>query len=134
MVASDGGVFAFGDAPFHGSATQTAGSQPVVGMATTPDGSGNWIATGGRDLGVFVVTCYTLQGSTATGSHVDNDTAAVDPSVIPLGTRVFVDSVGARTAKDTGADIKGNRLDVWSPSADDCRNFGRQSLHVWGES
>ncbi len=51
LVASDGGVFSYGDAGFYGSAGGTRLNKPVVGMATTPDGGGYWLVA--SDGGVF---------------------------------------------------------------------------------
>ncbi len=51
MAAADGGVFAFGDAPYLGSMGGTALYAPVVGMAATPDGKGYWLVA--ADGGVF---------------------------------------------------------------------------------
>ena len=51
LVASDGGVFSFGDAAFHGSTGGMRLNQPVVGMAAGPDGSGYWLVA--SDGGVF---------------------------------------------------------------------------------
>jgi hypothetical protein len=51
LVASDGGIFAYGDAAFHGSAGNVALTQPVVGMAATPDGGGYWLVA--SDGGIF---------------------------------------------------------------------------------
>ena len=51
MVASDGGVFAFGDAAFHGSAGGTTLAAPIVGITATADGNGYWMD--GADGGVF---------------------------------------------------------------------------------
>ena len=51
LVASDGGVFAFGDATFHGSTGALPLNSPVVGMAATRDGDGYWlVACRRRDL------------------------------------------------------------------------------------
>jgi hypothetical protein len=50
-AASDGGVFSFGDATFHGSATPMHLAAPIVGIAPTPDGKGYWLAA--SDGGVF---------------------------------------------------------------------------------
>ena len=51
MVASDGGIFDFGDAGFFGSAGSIPLNKPVVGMAATLDGHGYWIAA--TDGGIF---------------------------------------------------------------------------------
>jgi Cu/Zn superoxide dismutase len=51
LAASDGGVFAFGDAPYLGGMGGTKLNQPVVGMAATPTGAGYWLAA--ADGGVF---------------------------------------------------------------------------------
>jgi hypothetical protein len=51
LVASDGGVFSYGDAGFYGSAGGTPLNKPVVGMAPTPDGGGYWLVA--SDGGVF---------------------------------------------------------------------------------
>ena len=51
MAASDGGVFTFGDATFHGSLGGLALHRPIVGMAATPDGGGYWLVA--SDGGVF---------------------------------------------------------------------------------
>ena len=51
VCASDGGVFTYGDARFHGSLGNIDLAAPIVGMATTPDGGGYWLL--GKDGGVF---------------------------------------------------------------------------------
>ena len=51
LVASDGGVFAYGDAQFSGSAGATHLNEPIVGMAPTADGDGYWLVA--SDGGVF---------------------------------------------------------------------------------
>jgi hypothetical protein len=51
LVASDGGVFTFGDATFFGSAAGVHLNQPVDGIEATPDGRGYWLAA--ADGGVF---------------------------------------------------------------------------------
>jgi hypothetical protein len=51
LVASDGGVFCFGTATFHGSTGAIRLNQPVVGMAATPTGLGYWLTA--RDGGIF---------------------------------------------------------------------------------
>jgi hypothetical protein len=63
LVAADGGIFAFGDAAFHGSAGGMRLGAPVVGMAATPDGAGYWLVA--ADGGVFGFGNATFAGSPA---------------------------------------------------------------------
>jgi len=63
LVASDGGVFAFGDAAFHGSTGATPLDAPIVGMAATPDGGGYWLVA--SDGGVFAFGDAAFEGSAA---------------------------------------------------------------------
>ena len=51
LVGRDGGIFAFGDAAFHGSTGAIRLNQPVVGMAPTPSGRGYWLVA--ADGGIF---------------------------------------------------------------------------------
>ncbi len=53
LVAADGGIFTFGNARFHGAATNRSDGTPIVGLAPTPSGHGYWIASaGGGTVGV----------------------------------------------------------------------------------
>lgn len=64
-------------------------------------------------------------GITATGAHVkEGETIAVDPSVIPLGTKVYIEGVGVRIAEDTGGAIIGNRIDVYMSDLNAAIQFG----------
>lgn len=58
-------------------------------------------------------TVYTGGGITASGLPATENVIAVDPRVIPLGTRVYIDGIGFRTAADTGGAIKGNFIDIY---------------------
>ena len=51
MVATDGGIFNYGDATFYGSAGSVPLNKPIVGMAATPDGGGYWLVA--SDGGIF---------------------------------------------------------------------------------
>src|SRR5690625_1118718 len=84
-------------------------------------------------------TAYTAQcdgctGITATGidlnANSNKKVVAVDPSVIPLGSRVHVEGYGEAIAGDTGGAIKGDRIDVHLPTKDAALGFGRQSVNV----
>jgi 3D (Asp-Asp-Asp) domain-containing protein len=59
-------------------------------------------------------------------------TIAVDPKVIPYGSRVFIPGFGWRVAEDTGAQIKGNRIDVLVENEEKAYKLGRKSaLVLW---
>jgi hypothetical protein len=60
-VGSDGGIFAFGDAGFYGSASGLSPGSPIVGMASTPDGQGYWVVA--SDGGVFAFGDAGFHGS-----------------------------------------------------------------------
>src|SRR5699024_2317005 len=70
-------------------------------------------------------------GITASGTKAKVGTVAVDPNVIPLGTRLYVDGYGFCVAEDTGGAIKGNRIDLFFNSTSEARNFGRRQVKVY---
>lgn len=82
----------------------------------------------------YTAHCEGCSGVTATGVDLNADpdakVIAVDPSVIPLGSKVYVEGYGYATADDTGGDIKGDRIDLHVPSTDEALDYGRQSLNV----
>jgi 3D (Asp-Asp-Asp) domain-containing protein len=55
---------------------------------------------------------------------------AVDPSVIPLGTRLTIPGYGEGVAADTGGAIRGNRIDLWFPSLAKARAWGRRTVTI----
>jgi len=67
---------------------------------------------------------------TATGRNARLPGVAVDPKVIPLGSRVYIPGYGWRLADDTGGAIKGRRIDLRLPSRGECLRFGRQKMTV----
>lgn len=75
-------------------------------------------------------TAYCLRGYTASGTYVGPGTVAVDPRVIPLGTRLYVSGYGYATARDTGGAIVGNKIDVWFPSLGQCYQWGYRHVTV----
>lgn len=82
-----------------------------------------------------VATAYSGDGITATGkTPVRNpggiSTIAVDPSFIPLGSKVYVEGYGYAIASDTGGAIKGNIIDLFLNSSGECRNWGRRPVTV----
>ena len=73
---------------------------------------------------------------TATGTTVRRNpdgysTVAVDPRVIPLGTKLYIEGYGLAIAEDTGGAIVGNKVDVYVNSYDDAVNWGRRQVNVY---
>lgn len=71
------------------------------------------------------------QGITAMGIPATYGIAAVDPSVIPLGTRLYVPGYGEALAADTGGAINGYRIDLCMESYEQAMNFGRRTITVY---
>ena len=68
---------------------------------------------------------YTGDGITATGTVPKYGTIAVDPSVIPYGTKVYIKELDkVFTAEDCGGAIKGNTIDIFMTSEAACNNWG----------
>jgi 3D (Asp-Asp-Asp) domain-containing protein len=100
--------------------TAQSKSQQLAPTASAP--------TGKRQL-VVSATCYDLPGRTATGMPVGPGVVAVDPSVIPLGTRLYVPGYGNSVAADVGGGIKGDTIDLWmTPSQ--CAAWGRRTVTI----
>ena len=68
---------------------------------------------------------------TARGTLLRHGIIAVDPSVIPLGTRVYIPGYGEAIADDTGGAIVGNRIDIAFDSHEEAIYFGRQMLEIY---
>jgi len=82
-------------------------------------------------LGTFMVTCYDLYGHTADGAIAGPESVAVDPSVIALGTTIYVPGIGERTADDTGGMIIGDHIDIWEPTYGACANWGVRYVPIY---
>lgn len=86
-------------------------------------------ATGSRTLTV-TSSGYALRGRTATGIPTAPGVVAVDPSVIPLGTRMSIPGYGIGIAADTGGAIQGNTIDLWFPTTADALQWGRRTVTI----
>ena len=94
---------------------------------------------------VFTATAYDASpadngpwaGQTSTGMPLVYGVVAVDPRVIPYGTKMYIESVdgqyiyGYAIAGDCGGAIKGKKVDLFFPSRSTCYSFGRRSVRIY---
>jgi 3D (Asp-Asp-Asp) domain-containing protein/peptidoglycan hydrolase CwlO-like protein len=105
------------------AAQQAVNPVPAPSVPTpAPSGPGQAITV--------VATAYDLPGTTATGVPVGPGIVAVDPNVIPLGTRMTIPGYGEGVAADTGSAIIGNRIDVWVPSGAAASTWGVRTVTI----
>lgn len=106
-------------------------ARPV--MASAP-GAGISVSRSGRAITMLASAYASGSGGagwrTATGTGVYKGIVAVDPRVIPLGTRMYIDGYGSAVAADTGGAIKGNRIDLGFSTYGEAIQFGRRSVVV----
>lgn len=100
-------------------------------------GTGGTVTLGGAPYSysyclVCDSTVYTGGGITASGLPATEQVIAVDPRVIPLGTRVYIEGIGYRIAADTGGLIKGNFIDIYyEESNPNFAGYGRRNVKVY---
>ncbi|WP_339198629.1 3D domain-containing protein [Solibacillus sp. FSL R5-0449] len=86
------------------------------------------------EASAFTAYCKGCSGKTASGidlkKNPDVKLIAVDPKVIPLGTKVWVEGYGIAVAGDTGGSIKGNRIDVYVKTKKIALNWGRKNVEI----
>jgi len=85
---------------------------------------------GGSHLMTVVATGYSLPGHTASGIPVGPGVVAVDPALIPIGTRLTIPGYGQGIAADTGGAIRGARIDLWFSTQADALAWGRRSVTI----
>ncbi|MDD5878944.1 MAG: 3D domain-containing protein, partial [Clostridiales bacterium] len=74
---------------------------------------------------------YTGGGYTATGTKARYGTLAVDPKVIPYGTKVYIKELDkVFTAEDCGGGIKGNKIDIYMNSESACNKWGVKTITI----
>ncbi|HEY8029411.1 MAG TPA: 3D domain-containing protein [Gaiellaceae bacterium] len=113
------------------AAVAASGPVPsVVGdPAPAPAPATTSASQGGRTL-VVSATGYALPGHTATGLPVGPGIVAVDPTVIPLGTRMTIPGYGEGVAADVGSGIRGAMIDLWFPTVGQAYAWGRRTVTI----
>ena len=104
----------------------TPASPPSAPPTIEIDGGG---ALAGSQLTVEA-TGYALTGTTAVGLQTQHGIIAVDPRVIPLGTKMSVPGYGDGVAADTGSAVKGAIIDLWFPTVQEALNWGRRTVTI----
>lgn len=92
----------------------------------------------GRTISVkataYTAYCKGCSGTTRTGINLRENPGmkviAVDPTIIPLGSKVYVEGYGTAIAGDTGGAIKGRRIDIFMPSKSDALQWGIREIKV----
>jgi len=87
------------------------------------------VTSGARTLTV-TSTGYSMPGRTATGLPVGFGIVAVDPAVIPLGTRLSIPGYGEGVAADTGGAVQGMTIDLWFPTLAQALAWGRRTVTI----
>lgn len=117
--------------------TKEATQKSDSNLVTLSDKSSNE-PSGGKTLTVtasaFTASCSGCSGVTSTGINLQANpnmkVIAVDPNVIPLGSKVWVEGYGVAVAGDTGGAIKGNRIDVHVPNKSAAYSWGVRTVQV----
>ncbi len=95
-------------------------------------------SSGGKEMTVtataYTASCNGCSGVTATGIDLRKNPGqkviAVDPSIIPLGSKVEVEGYGTAIAGDTGGAIKGHKIDLFIPSKSEAMDFGVKQVKI----
>lgn len=113
--------------------TEPAAKSSGSGSEKSSESSGGSGKTMTMEATAYGPDCAGCSGVSATGMNLKSGpkVIAVDPSVIPLGSKVWVEGYGEAIAADTGGAIKGNRIDVLMKSeAQASSNWGRRTVQV----
>jgi 3D (Asp-Asp-Asp) domain-containing protein len=105
----------------HAQAIETRSTQ-ISTVAGAPIRSGSTMTV--------TATGYSMRGRTSTGAPVGWGVVAVDPSTIPLGTRITIPGYGEGFAADTGSAIRGATIDLWFPTLAQARAWGRRTVTI----
>ncbi|MGI9117550.1 MAG: 3D domain-containing protein [Gaiellales bacterium] len=103
---------------------------PLLALAALAIGAGSaWAHAPGDTLRVKA-TAYGGHQPTATGVKTRHGICAVDPNVIPLGTRFRVPGYGVCLAADTGGEVKGAYIDVWFTTERIANRWGVRTVTI----
>ncbi|WP_077623886.1 G5 and 3D domain-containing protein [Sediminibacillus massiliensis] len=122
--------------------TSKADSSNSSNSSESPNSGADTVSRGDADSSksyymhatAYSAQCSGCSGITATGINLKSNpnakVIAVDPNVIPLGSKVWVEGYGTAIAGDTGGAIHGNKIDVHMPSSSAAKSFGSKKVQV----
>lgn len=85
-----------------------------------------------KEVRIMEATAYTHTGNTTyTGIYPQVGVVAVDPTVIPLGQKLYVEGYGYAVARDIGSAIKGDRIDLFMETSREAKRWGRKKVKVY---
>jgi 3D (Asp-Asp-Asp) domain-containing protein len=108
--------------PAAGTFAPAAPALQSVAATSAPPGAGRMITVS--------TTGYSLGGRTATGLPVGWGVVAVDPGMIPLGSRMTIPGYGEAVAADTGGSVVGATIDLWFPTIAQANAWGRRTVTI----
>ena len=115
-------------APSASGSSDASAPAPTSAPASPPAPAASAAGPGTRMT--VSATGYCLRGTTATGVPVGWGIVAVDPAVIPLGTRMTIPGYGEGVAADTGSAVRGAIIDLWFPSCAQAIEWGRRTVTI----
>jgi 3D (Asp-Asp-Asp) domain-containing protein len=111
------------------SSTPSSTPSPTPSPPTKSDGKEMFVTAT-----AYTAYCTGCSGTTAYGidlrANPNQKVIAVDPKIIPLGTKVWVEGYGEAIAGDTGGAIKGSKIDVFIPSYDNAMEWGVKKVKI----
>jgi len=118
--------------PSTPSTVKKTTTKPVTTVTSAPPSQDGQTYT--MRATAYTAYCEGCSGITANGTDIRSNpnlkVIAVDPRVIPLGTKVWVEGYGTAIAGDTGGSIKGNKIDILVQSDAQARNWGRKKVRI----
>jgi 3D (Asp-Asp-Asp) domain-containing protein len=118
-------------------------TKKALGLSNTSPSSSTEVSRGGTSRGTKTITMvatgydssyesnYPYYGQPSyTGLPLQRGVVAVDPNVIPMGTKLYVEGYGNAIAADQGGAIKGNRIDLYFDSHQEAMNWGMKTVKV----
>jgi 3D (Asp-Asp-Asp) domain-containing protein len=106
-------------------------SQGLNTTSNNNNSSNNNALSQGKKTMNVVAAAYTGHGTTSTGQKPMWGTIAVDPRVIPYGTKIYIPAFNkVFIANDSGGAIKGNKIDIFMNSKKECYNWGRKTIEI----